>query len=695
MKRGQIILLTVFSLLSGKIYSQVEGDTARYGRELNEIKITAFKQNTDLALQPVSATVLQESTIRENSMHSIKEISAYIPNLHIPDYGSKMTSPVYIRGIGSAKNAPSVGLYVDGVPYFDRSTFDFNITDIDRIEVLRGPQGTVYGRNTMGGLINVYTKSPFKYKGTDIRLSAGNYNSCTAGFAHYGTARNGNQGYSVSGNYLHAGGYFRNTFTGRQADPLDAASARVRLSWKIRPQLVAHLTVAYEYSDQDGYPYGKYDGETGNIQDISFNSPSFYRRNMSNSGLNIEYANDYFRLGSQTSFQYYDGVQGLDQDFSSEDRYYVNFRQEQKMYSQEFNIRPSAEGGRYRWQFGLFGFLQDYTQSNDADYRQAGRHVLQNIDNPAAGLAVYHQSTLNDLIINRLSLILGIRCDFEKTDNSLVRATAEKDKTPVLSPPEKADASFSQIVPKVSLQYAFGDKNLVYYTLAKGYKTGGFNTIADSGEDPAFGPEHSWCHEVGIKNSISGGLLQYDAAFFLINWNNQQISQLNPAGQGFLTRSAGKTESRGVEISSRFNPFQNLNFQASCGITRAKYLRYKESETTAYDGNYLPMVPLNTLAVGANYSVKTSSPLLEKITLHGQYTAAGKLYWNDANDVSQPYYGIFNGKISFMNNKFSIDLWAKNIGRKDYIAYYFTLMDERYVQKGKPFTCGANLNVRF
>ena len=93
----------------------------------------------------------------------------------MPDYGSKLTSPVYIRGIGSRINSPSVGIYVDDVPYFEKAAFDFDFFDIDRVEVLRGPQGTLYGRNTMGGIINVFTKSPLTEKGSKIKLSAGNY----------------------------------------------------------------------------------------------------------------------------------------------------------------------------------------------------------------------------------------------------------------------------------------------------------------------------------------------------------------------------------------------------------------------------------------------------------------------------------------------------------------------------------------
>ena len=103
------------------------------------------------------ASVMTGTQINNRNISGIKEISALIPNLYMPDYGSKLTSPVYIRGIGSKINSPSVGLYVDGAPYFDKAAFDFAFSEIDRIDVLSGPQGTCYGRNTMGGLLHVYT----------------------------------------------------------------------------------------------------------------------------------------------------------------------------------------------------------------------------------------------------------------------------------------------------------------------------------------------------------------------------------------------------------------------------------------------------------------------------------------------------------------------------------------------------------
>ena len=150
----KVLFLFVCLCLSASAVKADDPDTTKVRQvELNEVVVRSFKQNRDLRLEPLSASSVTGTAIQNKNITGIKEFSSFIPNLFMPDYGSKLTSPVYIRGIGSKINAPSVGLYVDGIPYFEKSAFDFDFAEIDRVEVLRGPQGTLYGRNTMGGII--------------------------------------------------------------------------------------------------------------------------------------------------------------------------------------------------------------------------------------------------------------------------------------------------------------------------------------------------------------------------------------------------------------------------------------------------------------------------------------------------------------------------------------------------------------
>jgi outer membrane receptor protein involved in Fe transport len=697
MNLKHIILLTFFLCATiNSIHADdipIDNDSIKMRYTGKEVIIESFKQNSDLSIQPISASVLSEKLIKQNNIVNIKEIAAIIPNLFMVDYGSKMYSPVFIRGIGSSKDMPSVGLYVDGIPFFNRSTFDLNINDVDRIEVLRGPQGTLYGRNTMGGIINVFTRSPLKTKGTFVTLSAGNYNNYQTGISHYGNVDN-KIGYSISGNYMHAGGYFWNQTTDKRADPIDAVATRARLSWRIMPRLTMDVILAYEYSDQDGYPYRIYDKETRTMEALNYNAHSFYRRNMSTNGLNVEYVTDNFKLGSQTSFQFFDGKQGIDQDFSPEDKYYVNFYHRQQMYSQEFNIKSLRDDSRYKWQFGVFGFHQNYFQTNDTDYRTQNTHSIQNVHNPTEGVAVYHQSTLNDIFISGLSATFGIRYDWERTKSSLIRTTAAAGTDPAIDPEIKVKDHFAQVTPKASVQYSFGQNGITYFSVTKGYKAGGLNNTAKDDDERSFEPEHSWSYELGAKSGFLNNLLYFDLTLFYIDWSDQQISQPKADGQGFLIRNAGKSESKGVEFSAQVNPTDNLNFQLAYGYTHAKYKKYQVSETAIYDNNYLTMVPRHTVSLSANYTINTRLHWLNSIVLNAQYTGAGKIYWNDTNDVEQPYYGLYSGKVSFIKKQFSLDLWAKNIGSKNYIAYYFKSSGD-FVQKGKPFTCGVSVNMKF
>lgn len=416
---------------------------------------------------------------------------------------------------------------------------------------------------------------------------------------------------------------------------------------------------------------------------------------MSTNGLNVEYITEEFKLGSQSSFQFYDGKQGLDQDFTPQDLYYVDFYQRQQMYSQEFNIKSLGDDSKYNWQFGLFGFHQNYYQTNDTDNRTTHQHTIQSALNPTDGFAAYHQSAINDIAVRGLSFIFGIRYDWEQTKSTMNRTTPKEVEAPV-----NDKTSFSQVTPKASIQYSFSRDGLAYFSVSKGYKTGGFNNTAENDEDRIFDPEYSWSYEIGSKSSFINNLLFLDLNLFYIDWENQQISQTKTSGKGFIIKNAGKSVSKGAELSVQVRPLKNFTSQLSYGYTQAKYKDYKDynsitNKTTSYNNNYLPMVPQHTVSLSANYILNINKKWLDDIILNAQYTGAGKIYWTDNNDISQSYYGLFNGKVSFVKKDFSIDLWSKNIGGKEYVSYYFSTSSNHYVQKGKPFTCGINMNLKF
>lgn len=496
--------------------------------DIEEVVVIATpKENTRLRQQAISSTSLSQNEMRNNSVTSVKTLSGLVPNLFIPDYGSKLTTSVYVRGIGSRINTPAVGLYVDNIPFIDKSAFDFNYSDIERIDVMRGPQGTLYGRNTMGGLIRVFTKSPFTYQGTDIRLSAATYNDYKASLTHY--HRISSQfAFSTGFFYEHKGGFFKNSFNNKRIDTDDEFGGRFRAIYLPTENLKLDLTLNYEYTNQGGYPYeytGRTNGKTEDrseyIGKISYNHACGYKRNLLNAGLNLEHQADNFILSSVTGFQYLYDQMNLDQDFTEADIYTMMQKQNSKTISEELVLK-SKPGNRWQWTTGVSGFYQWLKTDGPVTFQEEGVQSLieDNInaglshlpagaptlttkittrplpvsgvfDTPILNGAIYHQSTFNDVLVEGLSVTAGLRLDYEKLKldyNSVCDMNFDFDvslpflpigivrhlnaKTQFIG---KESTDYLQLLPKFTIQYAWNSKNNVYATVSKGYRSGGYN----------------------------------------------------------------------------------------------------------------------------------------------------------------------------------------------------------------------------
>lgn len=677
--------------------------TVKISLGVDSIVVRSFKQMRKLSELPAAVSVVTFSDIKKREILSLKDFSSYIPNLYMPEFGSRLTSPIFIRGIGSKLSSPSVGLYVNDVPYFEKSAFDFNMTDIVSVEVLRGPQGSLYGRGSMGGVINVYTRMPIDYKGNTAQFSYGRYSDLMASMSHYG-AISSKLGYSLAGSYNHKNGYFTNAYNNQKVDKENSGSGSFRMRYKPSQKLDLNLFASYEYNNQGGYPYALYDVATSRVSTVNYNDYSYYTRSMFSSGFSARYEAPRFVISSQTSYQYFDDKQGIDQDFSPSNNYFVVQRQKQNLLSEDFQIK-SVEGksSKYEWLVGAFGFYQGLDKTVDMEYKEdiwasmnlPGTMIsYKSYLTPSYGVAVYHQSTLNDVFTKSLGLTVGLRYDYERStidynfDNEIIGVRSHKaDFT--------AGLNAQQFTPKVSVQYVAGAGRLVYGSVSRGFKAGGFNTSFVTDQDKSYSPENSWNYELGSRLNLWGSRLNLDLTLFYIDWRNQQIQQPLPDGKGMVLRNAGKSNSKGVEAVVSWQVIKALNLQASYGYTHAKFVDYVVDQRTNYSGNFLPLVPQNTLSLSADYSVKLESALVHRITFAAQYNANGKLYWNDKNSAEQGFYGTLNGKVSLFMDPVQLDFWVKNATNTNYITYFFESMGSAYAQKGRPVSFGANVYYRF
>lgn len=512
--------ITIAIALLSSVYISADNETPQdtiKTYNLDEVVVSSsIRETNKFRTMPAAVSVISPQSINNRQIDALKDLSSFVPNLYIPDYGSKMTSAIYLRGIGARSSGQSIGLYVDNAPYLDKSTFDFELMDIQRIEVLRGPQGTLYGRNAMGGIVNIYTLNPFDYQGTKLSVSGGNHGQFRAKASHYMKASD-KIGLSLSGYYNRNDGFFTNIYNGKKADKEETAGGRFKLDWHFNPKLALTYSLSYDYVNQGAFPYGQYDRETGVIAPVNINDSCHYRRDVLTNNLSLTYQTGQFIFSSTTGYQYFKDDMLMDQDYSPKSIFTLNQKQKQHAVSQEFAIKSNTQRN-YQWSFGLYGFYNDLHTDGPVTFKEDGvKEVLQPVfdklsetinmpfpltitderiyipgtfDTPSYGAALYHQSTYNNLFTKGLSLTAGIRLDYEKQEMDYA-STAKMNmgirmggnvipiETMVPIPQtvidEHISQDFWQVLPKVSLKYECTPRTFTYITVAKGYKAGGYN----------------------------------------------------------------------------------------------------------------------------------------------------------------------------------------------------------------------------
>lgn len=812
-----LALLTTGTVWAEDLPKDLPKDSLKVVDVEEVVVIASPKENRKLREQPTAVTLLSQQDMQANQVTSLKNLTSLVPNLFIPDYGSKLTSAIYIRGIGSRINTPSVGLYVDNVPYIDKSAFDFNYADIERIDVLRGPQGTLYGRNTMGGLIKVHTKSPFTYQGTDLRLSAGTYGNYNASVTHY--HRTSDQfAFSTGGFYEYANGFFKNSAKDNQRiDRTSAGGGRFRGIYLPSANLKLDMTLSYEYSDQGGYPYfytgtveknkqgdRKEEPRPNAVGKIAYNDESSYYRGLLNAGVNLEYQADRFTLSSVTGYQNLQDGMMLDQDFTDKDIFTLYQKQKLNTLSEELVIK-SKPGQNWQWATGIFGFYQSLDTSGPVTFKEEGMkeiiegnansqfpkgppampgappskvptmqmtvnttglNVSGDFETPLFSSAIYHQSTYNNLFVKGLSVTAGLRLDYERTSikySSHVNpvdfgfkfkmaapapgapAYDREDKN-ILASPEGFDGDlendYLQLLPKFSIQYEWKKGNSVYATASRGYRSGGYNIqmfseliqsqlknsmrtglmASEQFKDLApmigammkeeeihikeaitFKPEYSWNYEIGSHLTLWEGKLWADLSAFYMDTRDQQVAQFSETGLGRITKNAGKSNSYGAEIALKASLTDALSFNTSYGYTQATFRDYQTAdkdpvtkEPLNYKGNYVPFVPKHTLNVGGQYLFRIAPRhWLDQVQLDANYNAAGRIYWTEANDVSQAFYGTLNGRVTLAKGNGQISFWVRNALDKKYQTFYFESINNGFEQRGRPMQLGVDVRCRF
>lgn len=508
---GSIVL---FPFVCANAFERV--DTAKV-YDLDEVIVVAQpKESVKLRRQPLSSSVFTDNELTSLNVRDISGLSFFVPSMSIPAYGSRLTSSTYMRGIGSRSGNPAVGVYYDNIPLVNKSSFNSHFYGIDRVDVLRGPQGTLYGMNTEGGLMRVYSKNPMNYQGTDLRLSLATGLQSDVEIAHYHRPSD-KFAFSTSAFYSGQKGFFDNTYLNEHADLSNEFGGKARLVWLPADGWNIDFTTDYQYVNQNGFPYGEYDSETKHFNEPRTTLLNGYKRQMVNSGLHVTYTTPSLLFASTTSHQYLYDQMVMDQDYLPEDYLQLEQRQKMNAITQELSLR-SLGGGKWNHASGVF-FSKQWLKTDGPVYfgEAMNNKILTNMGMPAAmakmlsisdnyvpgtfrtpqwNVGVYHESHIK--LFDLLTLTLGLRYDYQKVSidyatqsmftltgkgtmmmpgqgGQMIQIPVDFTSKFVSRLENQTDKGYSELLPKFGLTLDLGSGSNLYAVVSKGFRAGGYN----------------------------------------------------------------------------------------------------------------------------------------------------------------------------------------------------------------------------
>lgn len=684
--------------------------------QLDDIIVTAEKKEENVQHIPAAVSVLTSKAIDDYRLWNTKDLTAIVPSLYAgnPGDGRNVTS---VRGITSTSYDAAVTTYVDGVNQFTLDTYIPQIFDAERIEVLRGPQGTLYGRNAMGGVINIITKQPTNNTNGFVEASFGNYGRQRYVGAIRTPFEKDKLFFGASLLYDGMNGYYHNDFNDSKFDKQHSFGGNYYLKYLPSSTWAITLNVKHVANRNDGsFPLaGSVDEAFSNPYHLNQNAVATLVDNVFNSSLSANYSGHKFNFTTQTSYQsnyrYY--AQPIDGDFSPVDAVtiindYGKKWNNVKVLTEELRFTSPVSASKFKWTAGAYFFYQ-YTPNKQATHFGKDAILVGSPDSNYAiinttkaksfGTAAYAQG--NYAITDKLNFIAGLRYDYQHSkQNVLGEYQPDGSPTPVFEtqPDTSGKVSYSAVSPMASLAYQASINSNIYFTYSRGYRTGGLTQLGSDPSQPplyAYKPEYSNNFEIGFKNTLLNNKLRVNIDLFYTNITNAQVPTLILPDAITVTKNAGKLESRGIEAELAATPVKGLQLIYNFGYIDAKYTTLKLSkygEEVNLSGNKQIFTPDVTSLLAAQYNIPVVRAKKISLLLRGEWSYLGKTYFDLSNTIEQDAYSLFNLKAGVTSKHLELYFWMRNIGDKKYIAYAY---DFGVVHLGDPKTYGATLKVLF
>ncbi len=742
--KTKMMLMTCASLMTVQAFPALAQDVPADASEeaaIEDIVVTAQRRSERVQDIPVAISAFGGEAIARAGIASLENIAPRVPSFYFGSFGAARPQ-LYIRGIGTRSFDPgsesSVGVFADDV-YLGRSSGSFGaMKDIDRVEVLRGPQGTLYGRNTIGGAINVISKAP-----TDELT--GNFEGGLSTFKGYNLF--GAVGGPIAGEKLmfrvsawreERQGYVTNTATGNKFQGIDNNGARARLTIAPTEGLKIDLTAEF-MDDGNKAAFGGFNqGTFGNAASIFFrgsgtpvlssdlrrgalSSDPFLDRNVKSFIGRMEYDAGAVTLTSISALRKLKISDGRDLEGSSLDILDQSSRESSKQFTQEFRIASNADGalsagGKVDWILGGF-YYRDTSDRVDSFRVGINSAVRAAAGTPATDVAlsdykiesyaIFGQATVH--LSDAFDLTLGGR--YSHDSKRAVQSGTTTDGAPIIAAAFTTTnrATYNSFDPRIVLAYKISPDANVYASFSTGFKSGGFQYVPFSkGQaDVLFQPEDIKAYEIGFKTEWLDRALRVNGAAYYYDYKNLQISRIIlPAGSAApvsLISNAASSTIKGLDLEITARPARSFEVNIAYGYLDAKYDSYIFNATTDFSGTRMVRAPKHSVNVGAEWRAEVMGD--GEFSLRADYALTGDFFHEPGEGnvafgtgiplTAEDGYGLLDLRATLTKANWKVTGYVNNLGNTKYRRTINALGNTVVGFAGAPRIYGVKLGYSF
>jgi iron complex outermembrane receptor protein len=675
---------------------------------LDPVRVTARRWWEYAQDVPSSVTVVDSETLRDAHVSDVREASQYVPNLFITEFSSRRLSFPTLRGISTGVGEPSVVTYIDGVPQLRVSSTNISLLDVERIEFLRGPQGSLFGRNAIGGVINIETERPGDAPSLDLNAMVGTYQLQEYDFSASTPVVDDELFISLSGQYAQRDGYTTNSFSDTRVDDRRSLFGRGRVLWTPDDENEFEYTAYYEQDRDGAFVLGDLDALEDNPFVIAQDFDGSADRDILSNAVRYGHSGEHLKVDSVTSFLTWEIDEEADFDFSTIDGV-RRFTMEEEDYFYHETRFSSAEDAPIRlgeratlkWLAGGTFFAAERDESAANEFRPGGAGILfapsmvgtstDRGEFSSLGFSLFGQAAVE--IDERLELAAGLRYDYEDVEVDRL-STFETGGFTVFSSSSSPSDQFDELSPTFSASYEVVDDVRIYGRAAKGFKAGGFNLASPSGFE-SFGTETSWSYEAGIKTTLLDDRLLLNASYFYIDWDDLQVSLFDAMAGGYIANAAEAT-SQGFELEAAAQVTDGLNVFASFGYTDAQYDSFVNQFGQDVSGNDIAFVPETTINVGAQYNGEIDDN--SEWFIRSEFTRIGT-YNLDSGNMRSDDYSLLNFQGGVRFGRVRVSGFIRNTLDEEYIQVAFQpspVDPTAFVgENGPPQTVGVSVQISF